>query len=163
MISAPPSVIAAIVIVIVVVILVVIYFSRFRRHPPERFAPKAAWLRAGIYFCACYLVAILAGVFDGLLSNPVAVAEQMADMTWWLWVGGLILLLSVAYWGIWARYTLRFERQRDAVPQTIFGLLWGAASGLLFLTFYFLACASRFPLDDLRTSSNNGCIYTTQI
>jgi len=56
-------------------------------------------------------------------------------------LGGLILLVTVAYWGIWTRYTLRFDRRRDLIPQTAFGLLWGIASGLLFLFFYRIAQA----------------------
>jgi hypothetical protein len=56
-------------------------------------------------------------------------------------MGGLTLLVTVAYWGIWARYTLRFDRRRDVIPQTVFGLLWGFASGMLFLAFYQVARA----------------------
>jgi hypothetical protein len=131
--------IVAILIIIVMVALIAIYFTRFRHHHPDGFVPKAAWLRAGIYFCACYLTAMAAGVFDALLSNPIATTEQIADTTWWLWIGGLILLVTAAYWVIWARYTLRFDRRLDLAPQTVFGVLWGAASGLLFLSFYHVA------------------------
>ena len=52
----------------------------------------AAWLRACIYFCACYLIAIGTGVFDALLSNPIATPEQINDQAWWFWVGGLIMI-----------------------------------------------------------------------
>jgi hypothetical protein len=103
--------------------------------------PKAAWLRAGIYFGACYLVVIATGVFDALLSNPIATPKQIADAAWWSWIVGLTLLVTVAYWGIWARYTLRFDRHLDVIPQIVFGLLWGAASGLLVLSFYNMAQA----------------------
>ena len=119
------------------------YFARFRNHPPEVFSPVAAWLRAGIYFCACYLAAIFSGVFDALFSGPVATPEQTADTGWWLWMGGLVLLVTSAYWVIWARYTLRFDRRLDLIPQITFGLLWGLASGSLFLSFYHLAVADR--------------------
>jgi hypothetical protein len=103
--------------------------------------PKAAWLRAGIYFGACYLAAISTGVFDALLSSPIATPKQLTDAVWWSWVAGSTLLVTVAYWGIWARYTLRFDRRLDVIPQIAFGLLWGAASGLLFLSFYHVARA----------------------
>jgi len=59
-------------IIVVMVALIVIYFTRHRRHSPDIFVPKAAWLRAGIYFCACYLVGIATGVFEALLSDPAA-------------------------------------------------------------------------------------------
>jgi hypothetical protein len=131
----------AITIVAVTVLLLAVYLLRHRHHPPDRYAPAASWLRAGIYFCACYLLAIATGVFDALLSEPVATPEQIADAGWWAWVGGLGLLVTVAYWGIWARYTLRFDRRLDVVPQVAFGLLWGVAAGVLFLSFYHLAQA----------------------
>ena len=130
-----------IIVIIVAVLLIAVYLVRYRHHPPDIFVPIAAWLRACIYFSACYLVAIATGVFDALLSNPIATSEQIADLAWWIWVVGLALLVTVAYWGIWARYTLRFDRRLDVIPQTIFGLLWGAASGLLFLSFYHAARA----------------------
>jgi hypothetical protein len=127
---------AAILITIILVSLLVIYIRRYRSHPPDVFVPEAAWLRAIIYFCSCYLVAITTGVVEDMRSNPVASTWQLADKLWWLWVGGLILLVTAAYWGVWARYTLRFDRRRALIPQTIFGVLWGAASGMLFLSFY---------------------------
>ena len=133
------STIVVIVVTIIIVALIGLYFTRYRGHPPDVFSPKAAWIRAGIYFCACYLISVASGVFDALVSNPVVTPEQLADTGWRLWTGGLFLLVIVAYWVIWARYTLRFERRLDVIPQTIFGLLWGLASGMLFLSFYHLA------------------------
>jgi hypothetical protein len=134
-----PSVIAAIIVIIVMAPLITIYLRRYRHHPPEVFVAKAAWLRACIYFCACYLAAIATGVFDVLISDPIATPGQIADPAWRWWLIGLTLLVTAAYWGVWARYTLRFDRRLDVIPQTIFGLLWGIASGLLFLSFYHVA------------------------
>lgn len=125
--------------IIIMIAIIVIILVRHCHHSSEVFVPKAAWLRASIYFCACYLIAIGTGVFDTLFSNPIATPEQITDKAWWLWIGGVITLVTVAYWVIWARYTLRFDRQLDVIPQTAFGLLWGTASGLLFLSFYHIA------------------------
>ena len=136
-----PSTITAIIILIIAALMVSIFLLRHRHHAPDVFVPEAAWLRAGIYFCFCYLVAIVTGVLDLLFSDPVAAPGQTTDPVWWSWVVGSGLLVTVAYWVIWARYTLRFERRLDVIPQTIFGLLWGAASGLLFLAIYQLAQA----------------------
>ncbi len=119
--------------------ILVVYFKHFRDHPQDIFSPKAAWLRATTYFSACYLVAIVTGLFEDMLSSPVASAVQLADEGWWFWVVGLFLLVTAAYWGIWARYTLRFERRLDVIPQSVFGFLWGVASGTLFLSFYKIA------------------------
>jgi hypothetical protein len=130
------STLASIMIIIMMFPMIAIYLARYRQHSPEIFSPKAAWLRASIYFCFCYLAGIGTGAFDALLSNPITTPEQIADKTWWWWVGGLIMLVTAAYWVIWARYTLRFDRQLDVIPQTVFGLMWGIASGLLFLSFY---------------------------
>jgi hypothetical protein len=126
-------------ILLVMAILILLYLRRHRQHPADVFVPKAAWLRAGIYFCFCYLAAVVTGVFEALFSSPVVTDEQLSDTAWWLWVGGLILLVTAAYWVIWARYTIRFERRLDVLPQVLFGLLWGVASGMLFLSFYRVA------------------------
>ena len=125
-----------ILVLIILASLVVIYLKRFRKQPAGNFIPAAAWTRAGIYFCACYLAAIATGTFDVLLSTPAATREQLDSTEWRLWVVGLVLLVTVAYWVVWARYTLRFDRHLDVLPQAAFGLLWGTASGLLFLSIY---------------------------
>jgi hypothetical protein len=135
------STVGTVVIAVLAAILVAVYLARHRQHPPDVYVPSASWLRAGIYFSACYLVAMATGVFDALVSNPIVTPTQVADPAWWSWIVGLTLLVTVAYWGIWARYTLRFDRRLDLIPQIVFGTLWGAASGSLFLSFYRLAQA----------------------
>ena len=134
-------IIMPLIIMIFMIAMIILIFVRYRHPSSEVFVPKASWLRACIYFCACYLIAIGTGVFDALFSNPIATPEQINNKAWWLWIGGLITLVTVAYWVIWARYTLRFDRQLNPVSQTAFGLFWGTASGLLFLSFYHIAQA----------------------
>jgi len=129
------------IILIIMIAMIVIILVRHRHHPSDVFVPTVAWLRACIYFCACYLIAIGSGVFEPLFSNPIATPEQINDKVWWFWVGGLVMLVTIEYWVIWARYTLRFDRKLEVIPQTVFGLLWGTASGLLFLSFYHVAQA----------------------
>ena len=93
----------AVIIFAVITILILLYRLRYRHLLLDVFEPNAAWLRAGIYFCGCYLVAIMTGVFKRLFLSPIAATEQISDAAWWVWVIGLILLVTVAYWGIWAR------------------------------------------------------------
>jgi hypothetical protein len=73
------------------------------------------------------------------MKSPIFTPDQSMDIAWWFWLIGLILLVTVAYWIIWARYTLRFERHLDVIPQTMFGIFWGVASGSVFLSFYHVA------------------------
>ena len=131
-----------------ITILMVILFSyyRVRYHKPEiqkreltEYVPMASWLRAGTFFCLFYLLSWATGVMEAIFMTPIVTEEQLADSRWWLWVIGLILLILFAYWGIWARYTIRFERKLDLWPQIIYGFLWGTAFGQLFLSFWHIA------------------------
>lgn len=112
------------------------YQLRHHQHPADQYVPLASWLRAGIYFCFCYLVAWFSGALPAALAGPVATAEQLADPLWRIWVLGLFALVTVGYWIIWARFTIRFERRLELLPQVFFGLCWGLASGFLFLAFW---------------------------
>ncbi|MEH6549320.1 MAG: hypothetical protein V7711_16080 [Pseudomonadales bacterium] len=117
-------------------LMAAVYSFNFRRHPAEQYVPAAAWLRAGIYFCFCYLCAWYSGALEAALSRPIATEQQTYDPIWRAWVAGLFVLVTVGYWVIWARFTIRFERKLDLLPQIIFGLFWGLAAGFLFLSFW---------------------------
>jgi hypothetical protein len=107
-----------------------------RQHDASAFDPLAAWLRAGIMFCAFYLVSWATGTMELILSSPIVTTQQLGNITWWLWVVGLTAFILFAYWGIWARYTIRFDRKIDLVPQTLFGLIWGTALGQMLLSIW---------------------------
>lgn len=113
------------------------YVRKHRRHPPQQFVPVAAWLRAGIYFCFCYLMAWYSGALPAALTQPWATPQQLGSPIWQAWVLGLFVLITVGYWIIWARFTTHFERQLELLPQLAFGLLWGLAAGFLFLSFWY--------------------------
>ena len=95
----------------------------------REYIPLAAWLRAGIFFCLFYLISWATGTLGALLTTPLATPAQLADRYWWLSVAGLTVFILFAYWGVWARYTIRFRRKIDPAPQVLFGLLWGTALG----------------------------------
>lgn len=119
--------------------LLAVYALHYRQNPPDVFVPTVAWLRAGIFFCACYLLSWATGTLDAILADPLYTQEQLADPYWRWWVAGLFLFILVAYWGLWARFTIRFERKLDLLPQVFYGLLWGSAFGQMFLSFWHLA------------------------
>lgn len=125
-----------------------ILFISYRRYAqrqnlsqrePSQYFPLAAWLRAGMFFCFFYLVAWATGTLQVVLSSPLAKAPQLVDRNWWIWVIGLTTFILIAYWGIWARYTIRFERRLDPFPQIVFGLLWGTALGLMLVSLWRIA------------------------
>ena len=131
-------------IVVFMGVLIVYFHGRFRIkgiHEREKieFVPLAAWVRAGILFCLFYLASWATGALELILETPIASEIQLADNCWWLWVIGLTTFIIIAYWGIWARYTIRFDRKIDLLPQTLFGLLWGTALGQMLLSIWRIA------------------------
>ena len=100
------------------------------------FNPITAWLRAGMLFCLFFLISWATGTMQIILNSPIATPEQLTDARWKLWVSGLTIFILFAYWGIWARYTIRFDRKLDLAPQTLFGLLWGLSFGQMLLSIW---------------------------
>lgn len=119
-------------------VMAAVYLLKYRGHPPDKYVPMAAWLRAGIYFCFCYLVAWYSGALPAALAGPVATQAQLENPIWQAWVLGLFVLVTIGYWVIWARFSIRFDRKLELLPQVFFGLAWGLAAGFLFLSFWHL-------------------------
>ncbi|HEB28983.1 MAG TPA: hypothetical protein ENI05_14725 [Porticoccus sp.] len=117
----------------------VLYLSRYRNVDNEEYSPMAAWNRAVLYFCLAYLMGWYFGVWDMVLANPIATAQQMETDSWWYWVVGLFAWILFSYWGVWGRFTVRFDRKLDLFPQILFGVLWGTASGQVFLSWWHIA------------------------
>lgn len=111
-----------------------------RRHaPPGVYSPRLAWLRAGLYFCACLLAAEAAGVLDAVLQAPLATAAQRGDPRWWLLVGACFAAVIVGYALVWPRGTFTDGRVRHGLLSLGYGAVWGACQGLWFLTLWSLA------------------------
>lgn len=131
----------AVCIFVVMVALIVFYRLRFHEHKNSQweeseFNPSAAWLRAGILFCIFNLVSWETGTMETILWSPIAGKEQLANYHWWVWVIGLTTFILIAYWGIWTRYTIRFDRKINLLPQILFGLFWGMAFGQMLLSIW---------------------------
>jgi len=106
------------------------------RHPEGVHSPRLAWLRAGMFFCCALVLSTLSGVLPVLVSAPVATAGQLADPLWW---GLTALGLVAVIWGYviwWPRGTLTHGRTLHLVPSLLFGLVWGACSAQVLLSFY---------------------------
>ena len=52
----------------------------------------------------------------------------------------------MAYWVIWARWTPVFDRKRYLISQVLFGLVWGASIGQIFLLVWHFAGIFGLPV-----------------
>lgn len=131
--------------VVLLVVLVVTYWRQYRGVPWTAYAARPAWLRAGIYFCICYLLSYASGGMELILTSPVATAEQLSNPAWIAWTIGAFAFIAVAYGYVWVRYTVVFDRARTPWVSALFGFLWGSSSGQLFLAVWLVADRTELP------------------
>ncbi|MCP5139519.1 MAG: hypothetical protein H6979_06660 [Chromatiales bacterium] len=127
------------------VALAIIYDVRFRPVPWDIYRPKAAWLRAGIYFCCCWLLSYLSGGMQLILDSPVVSTAQLNDPGWVRFTLGLYGFILIAYAGVWSYFTPVFERQKNPLISALFGFLWGSSSGQLFLAVWLIVGKAGLP------------------
>lgn len=134
-------------VLIVGAILGVMLFRERPKHAPMVHSPPLAWLRAGLYFCFVFVFATLTGVVKAIAQAPLVTDAQATDPIWNLALAGCcgIVIWAYVYW--WPRGTLTHGRRLYLAPTTIYGLLWGTASGLMMLSVY--ALLERFGLPAL--------------
>ena len=123
----------------VMIALLALYLARYRGVGAGPWSAPAAWLRAGIYWCFCLLVAIASGALPAALAKPLVFPGQFESPLWWLASIAVTAFIVVAYCIYWYRNTLRFGRSLSVLPQGFFGLAWGVTTGLYFLSFWHLA------------------------
>ncbi|MEL7210619.1 MAG: hypothetical protein AAGK32_20695, partial [Actinomycetota bacterium] len=111
------------------------------RLGPERgrYSPRSAWLRALVYFAACWLVSWLTGVFATITTTAPVTGEQVASAGWWLSAVGCLVVVGIGYGIVWPLGTETHGRPLRPVWVLAFGLLWGAAEGQLFLSMWSVA------------------------
>jgi hypothetical protein len=126
-------------VVITGVVIAIIYNTKYRNHPWDIYYPKLAWMRAGMYFCACYTLSYLTGGMELILTSPVVTAEQWSNLNWQVFTAGILVFMFVAYSGVWSYFTPVFERKKNVLISASFGFLWGSSSGQLFLSVWLLA------------------------
>jgi hypothetical protein len=122
--------------------LALVYRWRRRAVDDGVYHPALAWLRAGLYFCACWIVAALSGALDAVVAAPLASAAQRADPWWWLLTGICTAVIAFGYGLIWPRGTFTDGRRRHSLLSLAFGSVWGISQGLLFVSFWLLIAAT---------------------
>ncbi len=123
--------------------------TRYRRHPWDKYYPKLAWLRAGLYFCCCWTISYLTGAMELILDSPVATQAQLESRSWWIYTSCVLLFVICAYSILWCYFTPVFERKKNLLISGVFGFLWGSSSGQLFLSVWLLV--SHIGLSSLWT------------
>ena len=110
-----------------------LYVAKYRASDPDVYSPAAAWVRAFIYFSACFFVSWQTGTQEMILNTPLWTEAQLADSSWLYWTVGVTAFIVFAYWGIWIRYTIRFDRKLHLLTQIPFGIIWGLSMGQVVL------------------------------
>ena len=118
--------------------LVIIYLKKYRATPIDVWKPKIAWLRAFIYFSLCNFIFSISGTLDTLMTQPIVRNDQILNPIWIVYLIGCFLYIFFAYWILWSRMTLTFNRQYYLSIEVIFGFVWGISTGGLLLSFYHL-------------------------
>ena len=91
----------------------------------------AAWLRASVYFAACWVAAVATDATTLLGSRIRAV-----DGPWW-WTTAIVLALSiVGYWIIWPMGTATHGRVFHRGWASLFGVAWGVSEGALLIALW---------------------------
>ena len=118
--------------------VLILFLVKYRTLPQSTYIPGAAWTRALLYMILCNIISVLSGTFDILITRPLVTASQLADWRWILFCGGCFLYIFIAYWILWAKMILTFDRKYYIGSEIVFGLLWGWSTGQVLLSFYHL-------------------------
>ncbi|MFX1378376.1 MAG: hypothetical protein ACFFA4_04730 [Promethearchaeota archaeon] len=119
-------------------IMIIIYTNKYKGLPINVWKPAVAWTRAIIYFSFCNIIIAISGTLEQLINQPFATIAQITNPYWLLYCSFCFIYVFFAYWILWSRMTLTFNRKYFLVSEIIFGIIWGFSTGGLLLSFYHL-------------------------
>ena len=125
-------------IVIFSIAMITVYIKKYKDLPVEVWKPGAAWTRALIYFSFCNIFITVSGTLEQIISQPLFTAEQITNAYWVVYCIFCFVYVFIAYWILWSRMTLTFDRKFYLVSEILFGIIWGFCTGGLLLSFYHL-------------------------
>ncbi|WND03511.1 hypothetical protein QGN29_03880 [Temperatibacter marinus] len=121
------------------ILLLGIYLYKYKGSDSHHYSPTASWIRAFLYFSFCFGLSALTGTQAFILSSPLWTEAQLTNQSWLLWTTGITGFILFAYWFIWVRYTIRFDRKIHLLSQIPFGLIWGLAMGQVIMMVWHLS------------------------
>lgn len=132
-------------VVIFGVTMIVVYISKYKGLPIDVWKPGAAWTRALIYFAFCNIVMAVSGTLEQIISQPVLTVEQIVNPYWISYCSICFIYIFLAYWILWSRMTLTFDRKYYLGSEIVFGVIWGFSTGGLLISFYHLWSLTGVP------------------
>ena len=132
------SIIYTLISAIIGIVLVILYSIKYRGTPVNVWKPQIAWIRAFIYFALCNFIFGISGTLNILMTQPFIRADQISNPLWVLYLIICFLYIFFAYWILWSRMTLTFNRKFYLITEVIFSVIWGISTGGLLLSFYHL-------------------------
>ena len=87
----------------------------------------------------------VSGTLKQLFSESIFTKSQITNPLWILYFSVCFIYVFFAYWVLWSRMTLTFDRKYYLVSEIIFGILWGYSTGGLLLSFYHLWSLTILP------------------
>ena len=132
-------------VVIFGIVMILVYISKYKGLPIDIWKPGAAWTRALIYFSFCNIVIAFSGTLEQLLKQPLFFIEQIVNPLWLIYCSFCFIYIFLAYWILWSRMTLTFNRKYYLGSEIIFGIIWGFSTGGLLLSFYHLWSLTNMP------------------
>jgi len=118
--------------------MIFLYVSKYKGLSYKNWKPGAAWTRALIYFSFCNLFIAFSGTLEQIISQPIFTKNQITNPFWIIYASICFLYVFFAYWVLWSRMTLTFDRKYYLGSEIIFGIIWGYSTGGLLLSFYHL-------------------------
>lgn len=126
-------------------VMVVIYITKYKGLPISVWKPGAAWTRALIYFSFCNIIIATSGTLQHLITQPIFTRDQITNPYWISYYVFCVIYIFIAYWILWSRMTLTFDRKYYLGTEIVFGVVWGFSTGGLLLSFYHLWGLTGIP------------------
>lgn len=127
------------------IIILLLYFSKYKGLSTEVWKPGAAWMRAFLYFSFCNIFIAVSGTLEQIFSLPLFTKDQITNPYWIAYCSFCFTYVFFAYWVLWSRMTLTFDRKYYLGSEILFGIIWGYSTGGLLLSFYHLWSMASFP------------------
>jgi hypothetical protein len=118
--------------------MIIVYIQKYKGLPMDVWKPGAAWTRALIYFSFCNIFTAASGTLEQIITQPLFTVEQIINPFWIAYCAFCFVYIFFAYWVLWARMTLTFDRKYYLGSEILFGVIWGYSTGGFLLSFYYL-------------------------